>query len=1109
MTDSYLQNQNLSNNIILNNPNYNPKFKNPIKKKDLNESYTSSDEDKNETIDNKFNDSSSSLDIIEVPNSKEDMSNLQKYNKEYNNAFQIKNRNNSEIDIKKINPNLFENNKNDNTTQRHLNRAISGNILPLHKNTNISLGNIKINFERIGYKPSINKGRNTSKQEESRFSSASENKYQYLNRKTVYNRMSEIKNNIYNKINPSFQSNNIPNNNVNETIIDKEPKDNIKKINKNNKDNNNFNLTYNNYYENLNIHRNLSPTITKPKDNFKKLKNNTLKGSKKESVKAYNVQNINIKDQNLNDNNTNLIINNIKIINSFANNSPKRNKSNLKQKNMNESLYNFGLSERNNSLDYLVNNNKTFFEEIKPNFLKNLDFNNQQRLTNATKNIGNISYINKNQNNMQRQTVPNKVSSDKEKNYQNQFIDKNRLIQNKQNIKINPNVFFNPNLKQVNIKSKSPKLANVKKIPTLNNINNFNTFNQIKEKLTNQINRHCISPNSRNLERQILNDILNKQLNTEQNNPKNIKKIDLNEIYSNTPDINNEINTTKTIYKFNTSNNNISKRFNNMNNLNNINKKNDINNYGVINNINRTLNTNNIKNNNNEKDNDFKNNNIINKKNTNIILNKINVSNNINQNNISRNPNIKKETQNAYVFNKTYPIKQNNCNQNSEINNTPSLEQQRDTLAFNYNSKFIPKIKKQNINFEKKSYNFIPQRIASIILENERLTEMPINSEVINNKILSQNGGSNHLLDKNYLADQNNYLYNYDKNQFFNKVQNNKIINRDIIEDKNLIANGLINQKNTNLSYNKFDPTGLLKNYGVLTLPGKDASGNQKTNQDSFVFKTNINNKKNFNIFGVLDGHGPDGHYVSKFASEFIPSLLSNHPEIKPLLDIEKIYKKLKDNNYKIITKTFIETDNQLKKASFDSTESGCTCSLILNIGKHIICANTGDSRAIAIFNENGENNINFFKSIPLSIDYKPEIPEEAKRILMCGGEVRQMKNELGEYIGPYRVWAKNGDYPGLAMSRSIGDLKGKKIGVIPDPGILEYDLSEKTKYIVVCSDGVWEFLENEIVKDIGKKYYINNNPRGFCHELINQSLNLWEKNDIVVDDITAVVAFF
>ena len=389
------------------------------------------------------------------------------------------------------------------------------------------------------------------------------------------------------------------------------------------------------------------------------------------------------------------------------------------------------------------------------------------------------------------------------------------------------------------------------------------------------------------------------------------------------------------------------------------------------------------------------------------------------------------------------------------------------------------------------------------------MTQVPINSQEINNIKFFQKEISSHLSDKNYLTNPNQmYLYNYNEKQFLNKIQNNNLINRNLTNSQTIL-NELINQKDIDETYNKFDATGLVKNYAILTLPGKDTSGNQKTNQDSFIFKTNINNIKNFNIFGVLDGHGPDGHYVSKFASEFISSLLSNHPEIKPLLDPDKIYKKLKDNNYKIITKTFIETDNQLKKASFDSSESGCTCSLIINIGKHIICANTGDSRAIVVFSENGENNVNFFKGLPLSVDYKPEIPEETKRILMCGGEVRQLKNELGEYIGPYRVWAKNGDYPGLAMSRSIGDLKGKNIGIIPDPGILEYDLSEKTKYIVVCSDGVWEFLENDIVKDIGKKYYIDNNPSGFCQELVSQSLNLWEKNDIVVDDITAVVAFF
>ena len=146
---------------------------------------------------------------------------------------------------------------------------------------------------------------------------------------------------------------------------------------------------------------------------------------------------------------------------------------------------------------------------------------------------------------------------------------------------------------------------------------------------------------------------------------------------------------------------------------------------------------------------------------------------------------------------------------------------------------------------------------------------------------------------------------------------------------------------------------------------------------------------------------------------------------------------------------------------------------------------------------------------VPLSIDYKPELPEETTRIMMAGGVVEQMKDDFGEGVGPYRVWVQGKDYPGLAMSRSIGDLKGKSIGVIPDPGILEYDINESTKYVIACSDGVWEFLNNETVMNIGKKFYLENNASSYCHELVSKAFSEWEKNDSIVDDITAVVAFF
>ena len=317
-------------------------------------------------------------------------------------------------------------------------------------------------------------------------------------------------------------------------------------------------------------------------------------------------------------------------------------------------------------------------------------------------------------------------------------------------------------------------------------------------------------------------------------------------------------------------------------------------------------------------------------------------------------------------------------------------------------------------------------------------------------------------------------------------------------------------KKDPNISYNEFDCTGLLKNYGGVTRPGIDEKGNQKTNQDTLLSLTNINRVKDFNIFGVLDGHGPDGHHVSNFASDFIPSQIINHPEIKKLSDPELIYQKLKENNCQIITEAFLLCDEELKKVEFDAYGSGCTCNLIIHIGEHILCTNVGDSRAIVAYDDNTDDQeLNYLEHAQLSIDYKPELENEKNRILLSGGTVAQMENQFGEGVGPYRVWAKGQNYPGLAMSRSIGDLNGKSIGIIAEPGILEYDINETTKFIIIASDVVWEFLKNEDVIEMGKSFYIENDTSNICHRIVDTSASVWKSRDVVVDDITVVVMFF
>jgi serine/threonine protein phosphatase PrpC len=384
-----------------------------------------------------------------------------------------------------------------------------------------------------------------------------------------------------------------------------------------------------------------------------------------------------------------------------------------------------------------------------------------------------------------------------------------------------------------------------------------------------------------------------------------------------------------------------------------------------------------------------------------------------------------------------------------------------------------------------------------------------IDNNISNNYTVTTNNYNEENID--LLIDQNNYNNTYNKPESARVTITNTKINDEVNLEKELVDN-TNNNNNIDLVYDDFDNSGYVKNYGMVTHPGKDSSGITKTNQDSFVCKMNINNIKDFNIFGVLDGHGPDGHFVSEFVSEFILSKIVDHPNIKNLKDTEKIYMKLKENNCKLINLAFRETDEQLKNFEFDTLESGCTCCLVIHIGKHIICANTGDSRAIVVYdrsNNGNSQNLEYLNCAPLSIDYKPELPDESRRILMAGGAVHQMKNEFGEFMGPFRVWIRGKDYPGLAMSRSIGDQHAKSVGVIPDPGIMEYTLSKSTKYIITCSDGVWEFLNNQTVMNIGKKFYLNNDASSYCHELISKATFEWETHDEIIDDITAVVAFF
>jgi len=65
----------------------------------------------------------------------------------------------------------------------------------------------------------------------------------------------------------------------------------------------------------------------------------------------------------------------------------------------------------------------------------------------------------------------------------------------------------------------------------------------------------------------------------------------------------------------------------------------------------------------------------------------------------------------------------------------------------------------------------------------------------------------------------------------------------------------------------------------VRTRAGSTYTGVRKTNQDSYIAHPNFGRNPNRFLFGVCDGHGSNGHFVSEFIKETLPSkiLMNNY----------------------------------------------------------------------------------------------------------------------------------------------------------------------------------------------------------------------------------------
>ncbi|KAJ1455350.1 phosphatase 2C-like domain-containing protein [Pelagophyceae sp. CCMP2097] len=252
----------------------------------------------------------------------------------------------------------------------------------------------------------------------------------------------------------------------------------------------------------------------------------------------------------------------------------------------------------------------------------------------------------------------------------------------------------------------------------------------------------------------------------------------------------------------------------------------------------------------------------------------------------------------------------------------------------------------------------------------------------------------------------------------------------------------------------------------------------------------------------VADGHGESGHNVADFVAKRLFGEVARSIATRDAPNVRSA-----------LSAAFLATHAALKAApEINSETSGTTCVLALVSPASVWTAHVGDSR-VTIGRCVGPGPPNskmplVYKAHDLTHDHKPDSPAEKARITLAGGFVTEP-----EWSASARVWLdRECTFPGLAMARSLGDDCVKAVGVIAEPDVAEYRIEAHDCFVVVASDGVWEFLcSDDVVAIVGLNLHKHKGSPHLAEraasEVVTCAIKQWRTHeDGYRDDITCAV---